>query len=65
MRIPRHKLYRAFPELDIYTDRQCEVLMRRVKLHPSAYAVIIMSMIGRAATGRAEDGSCCGDAALS
>ncbi|MEM9415985.1 MAG: hypothetical protein AAGA29_10995 [Planctomycetota bacterium] len=32
MRIPINKVYRAFPELDDYSDEQCERLMRRVQL---------------------------------
>ncbi|XAL98000.1 hypothetical protein OT109_10365 [Phycisphaeraceae bacterium D3-23] len=32
MRIPTTKIYRAFAELDDFTDEQCERLMRRVKL---------------------------------
>jgi len=32
MRIPMRKIYRAFPELDAYTDAQCELLMQRVNL---------------------------------
>ena len=32
MRIATSKIYRAFEELDDYTDQQCLLLMRRVKL---------------------------------
>src|SRR5262245_6158407 len=31
MRIPILKIYRAFPELDEFSDRQCEVFLQRVK----------------------------------
>ena len=32
MRIPINNIYRAFEELDDYTDQQCKMLMQRVKL---------------------------------
>lgn len=32
MRIPLSKVYRAFPELDRFSDQQCELLMKRVQL---------------------------------
>src|SRR5262245_60782137 len=31
MRIPVNKIYRAFPELDRFSDQQCEAFVRRVK----------------------------------
>lgn len=36
MRIPTSKIYRAFPELDRFTDYQCQLLMRRVRLQLGA-----------------------------
>lgn len=30
MRIPLNKVYRAFPELDQFSDEQCEVFVKRV-----------------------------------
>ncbi len=35
MRIPRQKLYRAFPELDRFTDEQCERFMQRARIRSS------------------------------
>lgn len=32
MRIPVSKIYRAFPELDSFTDEQCERFMKRIEL---------------------------------
>ena len=32
MRIPRDKLYRAFPELDRFSDEQCERFVQRVRI---------------------------------
>jgi hypothetical protein len=32
LRIPINKIYRAFPELDEYTDQQCQLLVKRVQL---------------------------------
>ena len=31
VRVPTSKLYRAFPELDSFSDGQCEALMRRIR----------------------------------
>lgn len=32
MRIPKRKIYRAFPELDLFSDEQCERFMRRIEV---------------------------------
>ena len=36
MRIPTSKIYRAFEELDEFSDEQCERLMRRVRIDTGA-----------------------------
>jgi hypothetical protein len=47
MRILTRKIYRAFPELDLFSDIQCERLMRRVALNAGArMAVQVTAVIG-------------------
>ncbi len=40
MRIPTNKIYRAFPQLDRFSDEQCNLLMRRVKVQGGGYVMI-------------------------
>ena len=37
MRIITQRIYRAFPELDDFTDKQCKLLMQRVRLGKAAH----------------------------
>lgn len=44
MRMPRRKLVRAFPELDRFSDSQCELLVRRIQERGSFNAVMIVGI---------------------
>lgn len=46
MRMPLRKIYRAFPELDRFTDQQCRLLMRRVRLNRATTSSIAMLTLG-------------------
>ena len=48
MRLPLRKIYRAFPELDRFTDAQCRLLMRRVRLNRAMSLTIAILAIGTA-----------------
>lgn len=45
MRLITFKLYRAFPELDDYTDSQCEELMARVRRSLGSQVLIVAAAI--------------------
>ena len=45
MRIPLTKLYRAFSQLDRFSDTQCDLLMRRVRLDRKARLLVWVSPV--------------------
>jgi hypothetical protein len=44
MRFPRRKLYRAFPDLDRFSESQCEMLVRRIQQARSYGATMIIGV---------------------
>ena len=46
MRIITRRIYRAFPELDDFTDKQCKLLMQRVRVAKSARAGMGVAALG-------------------
>jgi hypothetical protein len=48
MRLPRDKIYRAFPELDQFTDAQCAEFVARAKALPEYINVAVWVMIAGA-----------------
>ena len=44
MRIPRKRLYRAFPELDRFSDEQCERFLQRVRIRGSYRPVVLVTV---------------------
>ena len=45
MRFPRRKIYRAFPELDRFTDAQCKLLLQRVKNTRTYHALLVLAVL--------------------